>query len=134
MTNRTATTTPTPAPSPAELEALIDRALAAYCDPDVARRRAAIAEVWAPDGELLDPPLEGRGHAGLSDAADAVLAHFPEHTFRRTTPVDAHHGYATYEWQLLDSEGRPALSGHDVATLTDRGQLQRIVGFFAAAT
>lgn len=118
----------------ARTTALVDRALGAYCDPDVARRQAAIADVWAADGELLDPPLEGRGHAALSGLADALLTHFPAHAFRRTSAVDLHHGHATYSWELVAPSGDVALAGTDFAALAPDGQLQRIVGFFRAGS
>lgn len=110
--------------------ALVDGVLSAYCDPDRSRREARIAELWAPDGELLDPPLEGRGHAELSGLTDAVLTHYPEHIFRRTSGIDAHHGRARYAWELVAPTGAVAVAGVDVAEFTPDGRMQRIVGFF----
>ena len=41
------------------LERLIDSHLAAYSEPDAARRIAEIRELWSPEGRLVDPPGGG---------------------------------------------------------------------------
>ena len=51
------------------IETLVDNWLAAYCDPDAARRLATIREGWHAQGHLIDPPLEAYGHQGISDQA-----------------------------------------------------------------
>src|SRR6478752_3181745 len=71
------------------IEATVDTWLAAYCEPDTDRRTELIRQVWAPDGELVDPPLTGAGHDTLVALAGAVLAAYPDHRFRRTTPTTA---------------------------------------------
>jgi hypothetical protein len=108
----------------------VDTHIAAYCDPDAARRAVAFASVWATDGELLDPPLEGRGLDEITALTDIVLAHYPGHRFERTTAVDEHHGWARYGWALLDPEGAVVLTGTDVAQVDGSGRLARVVGFF----
>jgi hypothetical protein len=113
-----------------DLATTVDTHLSAYCDPDAARRARAVASVWAADGELLDPPLDGRGHDEIVALADAVLAHYPGHRFERTTAVDEHHGWARYGWSLVDGDGSVVLTGTDVAQLDAEGRLTRIVGFF----
>ncbi len=141
----TATTTPTtrPATTPTArpvatptarptLEACIDAVLSAYCDPDSQRRAAVIADVWTDDGELVDPPLEGRGHAELSALADAVLAGFPDHIFRRTSALDVHHGRGRYSWDLVAPTGTVGVSGVDFVEFADDGKVRRITGFFGA--
>ena len=121
MTNTDTTTTITDT---------IDLHLQAYAMADADRRRALVAANWNVDGELLDPPLEGRGHAEISALADAVLTHFAGHRFERTTAVDSHHGYARYGWDLVGPDGVVAISGIDVVQFDDEGKLLRIVGFF----
>lgn len=115
--------------STTDLTEAIDTYLTAYAEPDADQRSQLIARVWAADGELLDPPIEGRGHDGISAAAETLQAHFPDHTFRRTTGIDAHHAYARYEWELVAPDGAVAVTGLDVAQVDDEGRLCRIVGF-----
>jgi hypothetical protein len=111
------------------LTTLVDAHLAAYGNPDKAERDSAIAAIWAADGALVDPPLTGEGHAGISDLAAAVQSQFAGHTFRRVSDVDAHHDVLRYAWELVGPDGTVAVSGLDVAVVAD-GRLQRVAGFF----
>jgi hypothetical protein len=112
-----------------DLTTLVDTHLAAYGDPDKTARDSAIAEIWASDGALVDPPLTGEGHGGISDLAAAVQSQFAGHTFRRVSDIDAHHDVLRYAWELVGPDGAVALSGLDVAIVAD-GRLQHVVGFF----
>lgn len=115
-----------------QLDVLIDTYLEAYGEPDGDRRSELIGRVWSADGRLIDPPFDGAGHMWISTMADALQGQFPGHTFRRTSEIDGHHGFARYEWELLPPDGSPPLSGLDVAELADDGTLRRVVGFFSA--
>ena len=112
------------------LETTVDTWLAAYCEPDAGRRAELVEQVWVPDGELVDPPLAGTGHATLVALAGAVLEHYPDHTFRRTTAIDAHHVYARYGWELVGPDGAVAIAGQDLVEVADDGRLRKVVGFF----
>jgi hypothetical protein len=120
----------TTTPSAAALADTIDTHLRAYCEPDATDRAALVAEAWAADGVLVDPPFDGAGHEGIAAMADAVLAHYPAHTFERTTDVDAHHTFARYGWALVAPDGTPAVTGTDVVELAEDGRIARVVGFF----
>ena len=108
----------------------IDQHLEAYAMADAVRRNALIANAWNAEGELFDPPLEGRGHAEIGALADVVLTHYAGHRFVRTTAVDSHHGFARYGWDLVGPDGTTAVSGIDVVQFDDSGKLLRVVGFF----
>lgn len=108
----------------------VDAYLSAYGEPDAGRRAELIERAWAPDGRLIDPPLTGEGHQGISEMADAVQRQFAGHRFRRTSDVDAHHGHLRFAWELVGPEGTVALAGMDAGELADDGRLRRITGFF----
>ena len=108
----------------------IDTYLDAYGEADADRRMQLIERVWATDGRLLDPPLDGQGHAGISELTTVVHAHYPGHTFRRTTAVDAHHDVARYGWELVGPDGTVAVAGLDVVELGADGKIIRVLGFF----
>lgn len=113
-----------------DLAETVDIHLRAYCEPDATERRRLVEQVWAPDGVLIDPPIDGAGHDGIVAMVDAVLAHYPGHVFRRTTAVDTHHDVVRYAWELTDPAGAVVLAGMDVADVDDQGKLVRVVGFF----
>lgn len=112
------------------LEETIDTHLAAYLERDPERRTALIEQVWASDGHLFDPPLAAQGHDAINEMFAAVQEMFADHTFRRTTGIDAHHGIARYGWELVDASGNIALAGMDVAVVGSDGRLSRVAGFF----
>jgi hypothetical protein len=114
------------------IEKLVDTHLAAYTDPDAERRLAAIRRTWHAQGRLIDPPMGGVGHDGISELAAKVIAQFPGHRFTRTTTVDTHNEFARYGWALHDGAGRAVLEGHDFVTLDVDGRLLQVVGFFGA--
>jgi hypothetical protein len=113
-----------------ELDTLIDDHLAAYCNPDKAHRAAMLARIWSPDGRLADPPFEARGPGGVGELADAVVANYPGHAFKRTTALDSHHGFVRYGWKLQSPDGATAVEGVDFVEVGADGRIACAVGFF----
>jgi hypothetical protein len=112
-----------------DLQNTVDTHLEAYGEPDAARRAQLVASIWSEDGQQIDPPIDATGHGGIVEVAAAVQGMYPGHAFRRTSGIDAHHGFARYEWELVSPEGSVALAGLDVAEVGDDGRLRRVVGF-----
>src|SRR5258707_13666327 len=52
-----------------DLTTTIDTYLHAYAESDAERRARLVDAAWATNGELLDPPIEGRGRDGISALA-----------------------------------------------------------------
>ena len=129
-TDTTTDNTPETDNSGAALATTVDTHLAAYCEPDPVRRGDLVASVWAPEGAVFDPPFEGAGHDGIAAMTDTVLTHFPGHTFRRTTEIDAHHTFGRYGWALVGPDGATAVTGTDIVEFDDDGRLTKIIGFF----
>ena len=113
-----------------DLETTVDTYLAAWSEPDATRRATMIESAWAADGQLIDPPLAGKGHDGISEMAATMQAHYPGHTFRRTSGIDTHHEHLRFSWELVGADGTVAVAGVDVGDITTDGRLQRITGFF----
>ena len=99
----------------------IDTHLRAYCEPDATVRADLVASVWHPAGRLIDPPFDATGHDDISAMTEAVLAHYPAHTFVRTTDVDEHHTFARYGWSLVGAR-RHRRTGTDVVEFDDDGR------------
>lgn len=111
-------------------EEVVDSHLAAYAEPDSQVRTSLVARAWSPEGRLVDPPLAAQGHAEIHGQAEALLSLYPGARFRRSSAVDAHHGFARYTWDLLSPAGEVLLSGTDVASFNDDNRLSLVVGFF----
>jgi SnoaL-like domain len=110
--------------------AIVDTYLAAWNETDRTKRIALIEEAWTIDGQLVDPPAAGEGHAGISELAAGLHAQFPGHQFRRSSGIDIHHGAFRFAWELVAPDGTVALAGLDVGEFADDGRLRRITGFF----
>jgi SnoaL-like domain len=108
----------------------VDTYLSAWNERDPMRRARLVAEAWVPDGRLTDPPRAAEGHAGIMEMAAAMHSHYPGHSFRRTTAVDAHHEYLRFGWELVGPDGAVTVAGIDVGELAPDGRLRRIAGFF----
>lgn len=113
-----------------DLAQLVDGHLAALSEPDEAVRLATLRDLWSDAGQMADPPITGEGPDGIAAIGAALQQQFPGHAFRRTTAVDAHHGFLRYGWDLVDPGGAAVLSGTDVGVVGEEGRLARIVGFF----
>jgi hypothetical protein len=108
----------------------VDTYLTAWSETDTNSRDRLIQQVWATDGQLVDPPLAASGHGEISEMAAALQGQFPGHHFRRASEVDEHHGHFRFAWQLVDPDGAVAISGIDVGALDENGRIAQITGFF----
>jgi hypothetical protein len=113
-----------------DLTATIETYLAAWNETDANRRAELIEQVWAQDGQLIDPPLAAQGHQGISDLVAALHTQFPGHRFRRASGIDSHHDQLRVAWELVAPDGQVALAGLDVGEVDGQGRLRRITGFF----
>jgi hypothetical protein len=108
----------------------VDTYLAAWTEPDAARRATLIERAWSIDGRLVDPPFAAEGHAAISDMAATLQTQFPDHRFRRASAVDTHHDQFRFGWELVGPDGAIVLAGIDVGEVAPDGRLRRIAGFF----
>ena len=113
-----------------DLTTTVDTYFAAWNETGAARRGTLIEQVWAEEGRLIDPPLTGEGHQGISDMIAAAHGQFPGCRFRRVSAVDTHHDQLRVAWELVTPEGAVAVAGTDVGEVDEQGRLVRMVGFF----
>lgn len=112
---------------------LIDSYLSAYGEPDCDARAKLVRDIWNPQGRLIDPPMSAQGHDEIVAQSDTLLSLYPDHRFHRSSAIDEHHGFAKYNWKLLNSQGVVVLAGTDFASIDDDGKLACVVGFFGSA-
>jgi hypothetical protein len=108
---------------------VIDQYIELWNERDAVRRRELLADIWAEDGEYVDP----LGTAGGLPAIDAMIAgaqgQFPGFVFTLAGPVDTHHSIARFTWELMAGDGEPLVIGSDTAVLNEDGRLQQVYGF-----
>ncbi len=113
-----------------DLTTTVDTYFSAWNETDAEQRAALIEQVWAPEGRLIDPPLTGEGHQGISEMIAIAHGQFPGCKFRRVSAVDTHHDQLRVAWELVAPDGGVAVAGTDVGEVDDQGRLVRMVGFF----
>jgi hypothetical protein len=119
-----------PAPSARPLIDLVDDHMDMWSEPDPGRRLERIRRCWHPDGALISPPLQARGHEAINRLLGAMQDHYPGHVLVRTSQVDAHHDTFRVGWEVRAPDGTPALVGIDVGIVDEDRLLVRLTGFF----
>jgi len=114
-------------------DTIVDGYFATWNETDAAKRRDVIAATWTDDASYVDPMFTASGHDGLDALASGAQQQFPGHTFRLTTPIEAHHDRARWGWDLVGPSGEPVVVGVDFAVLAGDGRIREITGFFEQA-
>ena len=108
----------------------IEAYMAAWNEPDEAKRRGILEKAWRKDATYTDP----MAHAGGLDELVAVVSQFhkqmPGATIVRASGIDEHHGRLRFAWKLQMEDGTTRMEGIDIGQLAEDGRLQSIVGFF----
>lgn len=101
---------------------------------DAARRIKAIAELYADDAVLYEPPdTSATGHAAISEAVEALLSNLPPNfAFTAMGPAVGHHGMGRLRWQAGPPNGPAAVTGTDVARF-EGGRIQTLHVFLDPA-
>ena len=90
------------------------------------RRRAAIADIYAPDAVLYEPHASATGHDAINDAVETLLVTLPaEFVFTAQGPAVGHHGIARLRWAAGPANGPAAVTGTDVAHVA-AGRIQSL--------
>lgn len=112
-----------------DLDAVVDRYIAAWNETDAGRRRGLVAATFAKAARYRDPIGAGDGHAGIDALIGAVQARFPGYRFSRRGVADGHGGHLRFAWDLAADGEEPLAGGTDFATLAADGRLAEVVGF-----
>ncbi len=111
----------------AAMDRFVDRYMGMWNEPDAARRRATIEELWAPDAANYTASIEAIGHdaieARVIRSYDAFVG-TGAHTFRSAQPYVAHHGALRVWWEMVAlADGTVAAMGHEFLLLDADGRI-----------
>ena len=97
-------------------------------------RTKAIAELYADDATLYEPPdTSATGHAAINQAVDTLLKNLPPNfVFTSIGPAVGHHGMGRLRWQSGPPNGPAAVTGTDVARI-EGGRIQSLHVFLDPA-
>ena len=139
--------------TPIDVKDLTSRYVAAWNEPDPARRRQAIRELWAEDGiHVLQPPaefrqaaaglgftsaaLEARGHDELEVRVSRAYQDFVapgEFAFRSRDNAGALHNVVTFGWEMVPAGGgEAAAAGLEILILGPDGRIEADYQFIEA--
>ena len=105
--------------------------MAAWNEPDAAKRMALLERSWADDGIYIDPMSDVKGRDGLDSAIAGMHAQQPGASIVLASGIDQHHNQVRFRWDFVGADGKTAIQGIDVGELANDGRLQRIIGFWA---
>ena len=112
-----------------DFDAVVDRYLAVWNEPDTATRRAALDKVFTDDIRYVDPLAAVEGRDALNSVIGAVHQQFPGFAFASAGPVDGHHDQVRFTWSLAAAGAEPLVIGFDVAELDTDGRIRSVLGF-----
>jgi SnoaL-like domain len=86
---------------------------------NASQRSKAIAELYADDATLYEPPdASAIGHTAINEAVEALLKNLPSNfVFTSIGPAVGHHGMGRLRWQSGPPNGPVAVTGTDVARI-----------------
>jgi hypothetical protein len=113
-----------------DVTATVDAYFAMWNEEDTAVRAKHIEEAWTEDGRYSDPARDAQGHAALSEMVAAARPHFPGHSVKQSSGIDAHHESIRFAWEVVGPDGSVAVAGIDAGVLAPDGRLRQITGFF----
>lgn len=107
---------------------LMRNLLEIFGEADPARRRAAIAELWAADGLFVDAHARVVGHDQLDEAVAGLHARFPGFVFTALGAPETFFEIGRLAWGHGPAGEAPQASGCDVVTVKD-GQIAALYTF-----
>ncbi|HYP13010.1 MAG TPA: nuclear transport factor 2 family protein [Bryobacteraceae bacterium] len=120
--------------TPLDYDGLMQANLArVFSERDAISRLVAIRELYAEDAVVYEPDSSATGHAAISEAVSALLAHLPPHfVFKADGPGIGHHNVGRLKWRSGPSDGPAAVTGMDVAHF-EKGRIQSLYVFLDPA-
>jgi hypothetical protein len=108
-----------------DANAMIERWVASWHDPDPDQRRITIDELWAADCAYRNARAEFTGRDGLQDAVTAAHQKWITQGYVfRLARVDRNHHAIRYVWEMVPAEGgEPASVGTHFAMVDSDGRL-----------
>lgn len=111
----------------------IDRYVAMWYEPDAARRRATIKELWAADGADVMRTLDARGYEAIEARVTTAHEKWVKQggfVFRSLNNVASHHNVVKFNWEMVPAAGGKAEAvGFDFFILDGNGRIKLVYQF-----
>ena len=114
------------------IKEVVTQYLAAWNEPDAARRQALLEHCWSDGGVYLDPKTSLTGRDQLDRHIAAIQASRPGARLEFMSGIDVHHNVVRFLWRLVRADGSGGDISIDFGEVGPDGRLTRIFGFFGA--
>jgi nuclear transport factor 2 (NTF2) superfamily protein len=106
-------------------EAMIEKYVASWNEPDPAERRQVIDDIWSRDGVYRNASTAFEGRDGIEQAVAGAHDAFAANGFRfQVASVQTNHDAVRYQWEMVPAAGgEPDSLGTHVAMLGEDGRL-----------
>jgi SnoaL-like domain len=114
-------------------ETVVDNVLdyvAAWNEADAGARLKILEDCWAEDAVYVDPNVELKGRAALSERISTVQASRPGARIEMMSGIDLHHNVVRFLWRLVHADGSTGDISIDFGEVDAAGRLTKIAGFF----
>ena len=114
-------------------ETVVDNVLdyvAAWNEADAGARLEILEDCWAEDAVYVDPNVELKGRAALSERISTVQAGRPGARIEMMSGIDLHHNVVRFLWRLVHADGSTGDVSIDFGEVDAAGRLTKIAGFF----
>ncbi|HEY4828772.1 MAG TPA: nuclear transport factor 2 family protein [Solirubrobacteraceae bacterium] len=108
-----------------DINAVIEKFVASWNEPDAAARRGVIDDVWSTDGVYRNARTEYPGREGIAQAVTEAYNAFGANGFVfRLASVDTNHDAVRYRWEMVPAAGgEPNSIGTHVAMVGGDGRI-----------
>lgn len=111
---------------------IIEAYMAAWNEPDEAKRDALLRTCWADDGIYTDPGVYLVGAKALSARIAQKQGERPGARLVFLSIVDSHHGHFRFHWRLVNADGSHGPKSVDFGAQASDGRIALMVGFFGS--
>ena len=113
--------------------AAVNAYMAAWHEPDEAKRLALLARCWSERGRYVDPNVDLQGRPALAQHIAKVQASRPGARLEFMSAIDVHHNVVRFLWRLVRADGTFGDVSIDFGEVDGDGRLVLIAGFFGPA-
>lgn len=104
--------------------------LAAWNDPDAAKRRELVAEAFAEEGVFVDPLDHVFGREALLEHMATFHREQVGVRFEAASSIDIHHVHHRVVWRMRNPAGEVVLEATNFGYVDESGRLMKMADFF----
>jgi len=112
------------------IKEVVTQYMAAWNEPEAARRQALLDQCWSDGGIYLDPRVALVGRDELARHIATIQASRPGARLEFMSGIDVHHNVVRFLWRLVRGGGSHGDVSIDFGEVGPDGRLVKIIGFF----